>query len=57
MPLAVTIRTADGTEHHSVFKLARASRLEPGAHVHVQADLDPAQAAAARQLVIGHTDS
>ena len=53
VPITLTLRTAAGIEKHTRFKLARATRLEPGAHLHIRADIDPAMAAAVRQMIIG----
>jgi hypothetical protein len=57
IPIALRLRSADGTEARTDFRLERGSRLEPGAHLHVRAQIDPVQAAAARQLLIGHRDA
>jgi hypothetical protein len=53
VPLALTLRGGDGTEIAAGVTLARGPRLEPGAHLHVQAQVEPVQAAAARQIVVG----
>ena len=52
VPLALTLRGAGGADARAVFTLVRSSSLEPGAHVHLQAQVDPVQAAAAHQIVI-----
>jgi hypothetical protein len=54
VPIALTLRSADGTLARADFVLQRGSRLEPGANLHVRTQVDPATAAAATQLVIGH---
>jgi hypothetical protein len=52
VPLAVTLRGAGGEEARQRFVLGRGTRTEPGSHLHLHADIDPAWAAAARQLVV-----
>jgi hypothetical protein len=53
VPLVLTYRAGDGTETTTGFTLLRLSSLEPGSRVHVRAELDPDQAAAASHLRIG----
>ncbi|MCF7983242.1 MAG: hypothetical protein K9L70_02470 [Thiohalocapsa sp.] len=55
LPIGVTLRAADGVEGYAAFALMRATRVEPGAHLHVRATFDPALAAAAGQLLVGRT--
>jgi hypothetical protein len=52
VPVAVTLRGAGGEEAQKQFVLGRGMRAEPGSHLHLYADIDPAWAAAARQLVV-----
>jgi hypothetical protein len=52
VPVAVTLRGAGGEERRKQFVLGRGTRAEPGSHLHLYADIDPAWAAAARQLVV-----
>jgi len=52
VPLAVTLRAADGAARTYTLLLARGTSAEPGARLHLSAELDPAQAAAAQQLII-----
>lgn len=54
VPVAVTLRGADGEQARQHFMLGRGTRTEPGSHLHLYADIDPASAAAARQLVVEH---
>lgn len=53
VPLHLNSRQADGGGTAVGFVLARGGRTDPGAHLHLTATLDPARAAAARQLLIG----
>lgn len=55
-PLRVTLHDVDGGSTEARFALVRGSRVDPGAHLHLRATVDPARAAAARQLVIGGAD-
>ena len=55
VPIALTLRSVDGAETHTTFTLGRGARLEPGAHLHLQATIDPLQAAAVRHLIIRGT--
>jgi hypothetical protein len=52
VPLRLISRQADGAGTAAAFMLARGGRTDPGAHLHLTATLDPARAAAARQLLI-----
>lgn len=52
VPIRLRLRSADGTESLQALTLARAGRIEPGAHLHLRAEIDPAVAAAARQVII-----
>jgi len=53
VPIAVRLRAADGTETEQAFRLRRGARLDPGAFLHLEARVDPARAAATRQLIVG----
>ncbi|KAA6182974.1 hypothetical protein F2Q65_16760 [Thiohalocapsa marina] len=53
VPLTATLRSADGSEISQAFRLARGGSTEPGAHLHLIAEIDPARAAAARQVILG----
>jgi len=57
VPLMLRLRGADGVELAQAFTLARGNRLDPGAFVHLIADIDPARAAAAGQLIIAPADN
>jgi hypothetical protein len=50
------LRGADGVEQLQNFTLARGNRIEPGAFVHLIAEVDPALAAAAGQFIIAPAD-
>jgi hypothetical protein len=52
VPLAVTLRDAGGHASRHGFRLARGASAEPGARLHLSTSIDPARAAAARQLII-----
>ncbi|MGB5736483.1 MAG: hypothetical protein WBM40_18780 [Thiohalocapsa sp.] len=56
VPVRLRLRAADGDEYVQALTLARGKRLEPGAFVHLHADIDPARAAAAGQLIIEPED-
>lgn len=56
VPVMLTLRGVDGTEHARAFTLARGQRIEPGAFVHLSADIDPARAATAGHFIIAPTD-
>ncbi|SDW21001.1 hypothetical protein [Thiocapsa roseopersicina] len=54
VPVAARIGLADGTASESlVFRLARGPRLEPGAILHIEAQVPPEQAAAISGLSVG----
>jgi hypothetical protein len=55
-PILLRLRTADGTESRQRLLLVRGARTDPGAHLHLRAAVDPARAAAARQLIIEPTE-
>jgi hypothetical protein len=57
VPVMLRLRSADGAEHVQAFTLARGKRIEPGAFVHLIADIDPARAATAAQFIIAPTDN
>jgi hypothetical protein len=52
VPLIVTVRDADGAASIHRFRVIRGTSTEPGARLHLRTDIDPARAAAARQLII-----
>ena len=54
VPVAVTLRTAAGRETHATFKRQRGNRVDPGANIHVRADIGVEQAALARQVIVQH---
>lgn len=56
VPIGLTLRTVGGAEGRAGFTLKRGGGVDPGAFLHVQAQIDPARAAAAGQLIIGHLD-
>jgi hypothetical protein len=55
VPLAVTLRDADGVASVHRFTLTRGSSTEPGGRLHLTTEIDPARAAAARQVIIEPT--
>jgi len=55
VPLAATLRDAEGSASTHRFRLVRGSSTEPGARLHLSTAVDPARAAAARQLIIDTT--
>jgi hypothetical protein len=57
VPVMLRLRGADGVEQVQAFTLARGNRIEPGAFVHLIADIDPARAAAAGQFIIAPADN
>ena len=57
VPVVLRMRAANGVEQVQAFTLARGKRLEPGAFVHLIADIDPAHAAAAGQFIIAPADN
>ena len=56
VPVELRLRAADGADYVQALTLARGNRLEPGAFVHLHADIDPARAATAGQLIIEPAD-
>lgn len=54
VPVTVTLRTAAGRETHANFQRQRGGGVDPGANVHIRADIGVEQAAMARQIVIQH---
>ena len=55
VPIGVRLRAADGKQTEQAFRLRRGGRLDPGAYLHLEASVDPARAAATRQLIVGRT--
>jgi hypothetical protein len=55
-PIRLTLRAPDGAERHLYMTLLRGASFEPGKHLHLLAEMDPAVAAAASQIVIEHAD-
>ncbi|WP_200233152.1 hypothetical protein [Thiohalocapsa halophila] len=55
-PIRLTLRTPDGSERRFYMTLLRGASLEPGGHLHLLAELDPALAAGASQIVVEHAD-
>jgi len=55
VPLAVTLRDAEGAASVHRFTLTRGSSTEPGGRLHLTTEIDPARAAAARQVIIEPT--
>jgi hypothetical protein len=55
-PIRLTLRAADGGERLSYMTLLRGASFEPGRHLHLLAEIDPAVAAAASQIFIEHAD-
>jgi hypothetical protein len=56
VPVTLKLRGVDGAEQVQAFTLARGKRIEPGAFVHLIADIDPARAATAGQFIIAPAD-
>jgi len=52
VPLQVRLRSPDGRETIAPLTLIRGTSADPGARLHLGASVDPAPAAAARQLII-----
>lgn len=57
VPMLLRMRGAYGIEHVQALTLARGNRLEPGAYIHLQADIDPARSAAVGQFIIELADA
>ncbi len=55
-PIRLTLRTPDGSERRFYMTLLRGRSLEPGGHLHLLAELEPALAAGASQIVVEHAD-
>ena len=55
-PILLTLRTPEGGERRLYMTLLRGRSFEPGSHLHLLAELDPAVAAGASQIVIEHAD-
>jgi hypothetical protein len=55
-PIRLTLRTPEGGERRFYMTLLRGRSLEPGGHLHLLAELEPALAAGASQIVVEHAD-
>jgi hypothetical protein len=55
-PVRLTLRTPDGGERRLYMMLLRGRSFEPGRHLHLLAEIDPAVAAGATQIVVEHAD-
>ncbi|WP_295888355.1 hypothetical protein [uncultured Thiohalocapsa sp.] len=55
-PIRLILRAADGSERHLYMTLLRGASFEPGRHLHLLAEMDPALAAATSQIVVEHAD-
>jgi len=55
--MLLRMRGAYGIEHVQALTLARGNRLEPGAYIHLQADIDPARSVAVGQFIIELADA
>ena len=53
-PVRITLRAPDGSERQLYMTLIRGASFEPGKHLHLLAELDPAVAAAATEIVVEH---
>jgi hypothetical protein len=55
-PIRLTLTAPDGRERLQYMTLLRGASFEPGKHLHLLAELDPALAAAASQIRVEHAD-
>jgi hypothetical protein len=55
-PIRLTLRAADGSEQGLYMTLIRGASVEPGKHLHLLAELDPAIAAATSLILIEYAD-